>query len=299
MKIEINLVFCALVVLTGSLQTKGQSTPVPPVLTSAALPSQTGTPVSPVLPEDAGDKVLQWAHTPSGWGRASTKPMTITEAEGIVQSMTMTAAVHGNKLVTTTSGVSTSQRIPMTVNPLQPTASVSDVSGSHSALPTAESSTSAGQITTPAGTAPTAGDPHTTSTFHSTPESHKATSTTSQPSTQPQSESLTPAPTPPSATSSPLTSAPAYIPAGPTHHEIPSELNVGDEDLKGSHHHPSSPLDPLLAGLLSVLIVTTAIISVILFLRFHQRADHPEFHRLQDLPMDDLMEDTPLSRYTY
>ncbi|KAG7329682.1 hypothetical protein KOW79_005904 [Hemibagrus wyckioides] len=77
----------------------------------------------------------------------------------------------------------------------------------------------------------------------------------------------------------------------------PSELDVGDED---SDKVPSpSPLDPLLAGLISIFIISTALLSIILFLKFRQQSGHPEFHRLQDLPMDDLLEDTPLSRYSY
>lgn len=56
-------------------------------------------------------------------------------------------------------------------------------------------------------------------------------------------------------------------------------------DPKGHRLHPSSPLDPLMAGLLSVFIVTTAIVFIVLFLKFRQRTNHPEFHRLQDLPM--------------
>lgn len=102
-------------------------------------------------------------------------------------------------------------------------------------------------------------------------------------------------------------------PAGPTRQEAPSELNIGDEgevldsccfkpsqldfsslnlqflcfppDPSGRRLRPTSPLDPLLAGLLSVFIVTTAFIFIVLFLRFRQRTNHPEFHRLQDLPM--------------
>lgn len=61
-------------------------------------------------------------------------------------------------------------------------------------------------------------------------------------------------------------------------------------------HRSSSPLDPLLAGLLSVFIVTTAVIFIVLFLRFRQRTNHPEFHRLQDLPMvrcKEMFQDTP------
>ncbi|XP_007554971.1 flocculation protein FLO11-like [Poecilia formosa] len=95
------------------------------------------------------------------------------------------------------------------------------------------------------------------------------------------------------------TPAPGWVPVGPTHREFPSELNIGDDDSKGSHRYSSSPLDPLLAGLLSVFIITTAVVFTVLFFKFRQRANHPEFHRLQDLPMDDLMEDTPLSRYAH
>ncbi|XP_060729336.1 uncharacterized protein si:ch73-344o19.1 [Tachysurus vachellii] len=77
----------------------------------------------------------------------------------------------------------------------------------------------------------------------------------------------------------------------------PSELDVGDEDSDKALS--PSPLDPLLAGLISIFIISTALLSIILFLKFRQQSGHPEFHRLQDLPMDDLLEDTPLSRYSY
>ncbi|MCI4377853.1 hypothetical protein PGIGA_G00208260 [Pangasianodon gigas] len=84
---------------------------------------------------------------------------------------------------------------------------------------------------------------------------------------------------------------------GKENQDWPSELDVGDED---SDKLPSpSPLDPLLAGLISIFIISTALLSIILFLKFCQQSGHPEFHRLQDLPMDDLLEDTPLSRYAY
>uniref|UniRef100_A0AAV2JXG1 Uncharacterized protein n=1 Tax=Knipowitschia caucasica TaxID=637954 RepID=A0AAV2JXG1_KNICA len=67
-----------------------------------------------------------------------------------------------------------------------------------------------------------------------------------------------------------------------TYRDTPSQLNVGGEDVKRSGH-PS--LDPLLAGLLSVFIVTTAVIFVVLFLKFRHQNSNPEFHRLQDVPM--------------
>ncbi|XP_039517252.1 putative uncharacterized protein DDB_G0290521 [Pimephales promelas] len=88
-------------------------------------------------------------------------------------------------------------------------------------------------------------------------------------------------------------------PAPSEDQDEPSELDVGDQESGKAPHRPSSPLDPLLAALVTVFIICTAMVSAVLFLRFRQRNEHPEFHRLQDLPMDDLLEDTPLSRYTY
>ncbi|MFT7808959.1 mucin-5AC-like [Arapaima gigas] len=71
----------------------------------------------------------------------------------------------------------------------------------------------------------------------------------------------------------------------------PSQLNVGDKDQDKSGH--------LLAGLVSVFILAAGMISLLLFLKFRQRINSPEFRRLQDLPMDDMMEDTPLSMHSY
>ncbi|MEQ2254542.1 hypothetical protein ILYODFUR_004757 [Ilyodon furcidens] len=79
-----------------------------------------------------------------------------------------------------------------------------------------------------------------------------------------------------------------------THAESPSQLSVGDDDA-----HVSPALDPLLAGLVSAFIITAVIIALLLFLKLRKRDSGPQFHRLQDLPMDDMMEDTPLSMYNY
>ncbi|TSN30181.1 hypothetical protein Baya_9410 [Bagarius yarrelli] len=76
--------------------------------------------------------------------------------------------------------------------------------------------------------------------------------------------------------------------------DSPSELNVGD-DVENT----STSMDPLLAGLVSVFVVTAAIVALLIFLKFRHRNERPEFRRLQDLPMDDMMEDTPLSMYSY
>ncbi|MGH0140909.1 UNVERIFIED_CONTAM: hypothetical protein FKN15_073030 [Acipenser sinensis] len=61
----------------------------------------------------------------------------------------------------------------------------------------------------------------------------------------------------------------------------------------------STSMEPLVAGLISLFIVVLGLVSTLLYLRFQQRRVRPEFRRLQDLPMDDMMEDTPLSLYSY
>ncbi|XP_051929204.1 integumentary mucin C.1-like [Hippocampus zosterae] len=78
------------------------------------------------------------------------------------------------------------------------------------------------------------------------------------------------------------------------HADTPSQLNV-----KGNTVHDSPTLDPLLAGLVSAFIVSAAVITLLLFLKLRRRDNRPEFRRLQDLPMDDMMEETPLSMYSY
>uniref|UniRef100_A0AAY4ASJ9 Uncharacterized protein n=1 Tax=Denticeps clupeoides TaxID=299321 RepID=A0AAY4ASJ9_9TELE len=129
-------------------------------------------------------------------------------------------------------------------------------------------------------------------------------------------------PSPHAAQTAPRT--PAHFPAASPRRDSPSELNVGDEGeccsavaskqpgfpskltvpgnvLESPQDSPraSSPLDPVLAGLVSIFIVCTAVVSVLLVLRFRHRNVRPEFHRLHDLPMDDLLEDTPLSSCSY
>lgn len=80
------------------------------------------------------------------------------------------------------------------------------------------------------------------------------------------------------------------------HADNPSQLNVGGDTTMA---HESPTLDPLLAGLVSAFIITAVIITLLLFLKLRRRDNRPEFRRLQDLPMDDMMEDTPLSMYSY
>ncbi|XP_034412325.1 mucin-2-like [Cyclopterus lumpus] len=284
MRFEMNLACCVLVVLTGSSQTRGQSSAVPPVLTLAAFPSHAGSSASPDLTEDPRNEHSQRTHSGD-----ETSTDTTTIAKATIHSEAVTNAVYA-----THSAVATPQHIFMPA--LSPSAAADNLSSA----PPVRSTTPPPHVSTTDGGAIVTTDPVTT--FSSLPAAHTVhdTSSTAHASTmQPQSESWTTASTQPTTTGHPLISGPDRGPSGPTYQEVPSELNVGDKDLKGPRYRSSSPLDPLLAGLLSVFIVTTAIVFVILFLKFRQRTNHPEFHRLQDLPMDDLMEDTPLSRYTY
>ncbi|CAB1324206.1 unnamed protein product [Coregonus sp. 'balchen'] len=130
----------------------------------------------------------------------------------------------------------------------------------------------------------TAADPQPSSTPSPNPETSNptqpkqtvspvptTTTTTSPPAvpmSEPQTSSTTPLPA-----STPASSPPSQA---KTHADIPSQLNVVD-----------------------AFIVTAAIITLLLFIKLRRRDQRPEFRRLQDLPMDDMMEDTPLSMYSY
>ncbi|KAK6308948.1 hypothetical protein J4Q44_G00204110 [Coregonus suidteri] len=107
---------------------------------------------------------------------------------------------------------------------------------------------------------------------------------------QPQTSSTTQLPP----ASTPASSPPAQA---KTHANTPSQLNMVNAG-EPVFHNGSPALDPLLAGLVSAFTVTAAIITLLLFIKLRRRDQWPEFLRLQDLPMDDMMEDTPLSMYS-
>ncbi|XP_051730643.1 uncharacterized protein LOC127502117 [Ctenopharyngodon idella] len=135
-------------------------------------------------------------------------------------------------------------------------------------------------------------------TFHPTPtettrapEATRPESTSAHPkqTSSPTTSSFTAAAFPAVSTQMSTSSSPVQAKA---HVDTPSALNVGDDDNKVS-------TDPLLAGLVSAFVVVAAIVSVLIFLKFRNTNDGPEFRRLQDLPMDDMLEDAPLSMYSY
>ncbi|XP_070604946.1 uncharacterized protein [Erythrolamprus reginae] len=57
--------------------------------------------------------------------------------------------------------------------------------------------------------------------------------------------------------------------------------------------------DPLVIAVVLIFVVTVGILTLLGFLRYRHRSSRLRFRRLQDLPMDDMMEDTPLSLYSY
>ncbi|XP_010795588.1 uncharacterized protein PB18E9.04c isoform X2 [Notothenia coriiceps] len=130
----------------------------------------------------------------------------------------------------------------------------------------------------------------TTSSSQETPNSESTSrQNTLQPDehpetpTKPQLETTSNPPSSPTAKAEPLA-------------DLPSQLIVGGDTTVV---RDSPTLDPLLAGLVSAFIITAVIITLLLFLKLRRRDNRPEFRRLQDLPMDDMMEDTPLSMYSY
>ncbi|XP_028259493.1 cell wall protein DAN4 [Parambassis ranga] len=171
---------------------------------------------------------------------------------------------------------------------------------------TAESPAPTTTVTTTTATITTLATPTITTT-----NTTLATTTSTQPSSTSSSSHQFPTSPSPTATSEfdahPRTSSnlPPMVTITPssststqakTHVDNPSQLNVeGDTKMV----HESSTLDPLLAGLVSAFIIAAVIITLLLFLKLRRRDNRPEFRRLQDLPMDDIMEDTPLSMYSY
>uniref|UniRef100_A0A1A8L971 Uncharacterized protein n=1 Tax=Nothobranchius pienaari TaxID=704102 RepID=A0A1A8L971_9TELE len=213
----------------------------------------------PDLTEDPRHELLQLNTNPSGRDRTSAGPTTSSSTEESVQPETPTKAGPKIPFYVSTATAETFQH--WRASTLTSPGSVSSTSSS-TFVHEGRTRESTPTVSPPTVQASSATD-HT-STSHPPSESGTTVSTQNIGPTQ--------------------TSA-GLGPAGPSHQEFPSELNVGDEGLKGPHHRSRTPLDPLLAGLLSVFIVTTAIVFVVLFFKFRQRMNHPEFHRLQDLPM--------------
>ncbi|XP_061593822.1 mucin-2-like [Cololabis saira] len=249
-----------------------------------------------------------------------------TTAENL--TVTITPREENATTVSPVTAVSHENESSTTQPPSQPPAVPSE---SHSSTPHPVSVTTA--LTTPSsnnsksnhsGPVSTTKQPTETeapsSTSTQTPEEQKpetssattATTTALSGSASSAGSSHTPTASQPSTITSqsstiPLTSTEAHLKASTTsaspsgtsiqartHPGSPSQLNMG-----GDSAHGPTTLDPLLAGLVSAFILTAVVITLLLFLKLRRRNNRPEFRRLQDLPMDDMMEDTPLSMYSY
>ncbi|KAM4557699.1 uncharacterized protein V3H82_017392 [Fundulus diaphanus] len=281
MRFEINLVCCVLV-FGGSPQTGGQSHALPPAFTSAPFPVPAETPQPPEVTEPHMNEFPQQTQYPASYNETSTDLMATATTQRTVGSGTSADSGH-YPISSSTKATPQCMTAPAVTTP-----SLSAAADNLSPTPTVVSSTP--QQTTVHRDLP-ASEAVSTFSSRTVPAMPAAASTSLTSTIQPQSAVTTH-----TAVLS-QTLASGWAPVGPTHQEFPSELNIGDDDLKASRQ--VSPLDPLLAGLLSVFIVTTAVVFTVLFIKFRQRVNRPEFHRLQDLPMDDLMEDTPLSRYAH
>ncbi|AWP04459.1 putative GPI-anchored protein PB15E9.01c [Scophthalmus maximus] len=220
MTVTIHLVVLfVLAVLTGSSQTRGQSSVAPPVfITQSAFQSHANTSASPDLTEDPGNEVPKRTRDPA----SRDETMTITGTKGSVDPENVTNAVFETGLLSMSPAAAATP----------PHADAAVVASAHTAAAHGLSSTPPPWGTTPLhrispaeSRAPLTGDPPTAV---STQPAHtvQGTSSTARSSTaQPQSESLT--------IDRPLTSA--LGPAGPRHREVPSELNIGDEGMVMEH----------------------------------------------------------------
>ncbi|KAJ7332807.1 hypothetical protein JRQ81_014987 [Phrynocephalus forsythii] len=78
-----------------------------------------------------------------------------------------------------------------------------------------------------------------------------------------------------------------------------ADMGNGDEDLPSMSEARAVGEDPLVIAVIFIFTVTVGILALMGFLRYRQHSSRLQFRRLQDLPMDDMMEDTPLSLYSY
>ncbi|CAL8270898.1 unnamed protein product [Arctogadus glacialis] len=203
---------------------------------------------------------------------------------------------------------------------------------------TTNTTSTAATTTATAYTTPTSNPPNTEQTLSSTQTPSTPTTISHQPNPAPNT-TTTPAPTPShpsgpvaltsstSGSSIPATEAPKDVPSTQQHGELSSArpkitaetyragtlatsttTSSNSSTQTEAHANTPSPLsvevtekavDPLVAGLVSAFIATAVVITLLLFLKLRRRDNRPQFHRLQDLPMDDMMEDTPLSMYSY
>ncbi|XP_029474796.1 mucin-19-like isoform X2 [Rhinatrema bivittatum] len=176
-----------------------------------------------------------------------------------------------------------------------------NISGAHT-VPWREPSTEDHEIETPGPAAPggTAASPATpldtkgrTGTRGSTQTEVTAFGTSGTPA--PKGESSTATAPSPAAKDGPTESKAL------TEQEERPIQDPGDSETEVSGSSRSSGIssEPLMVAVISVFVIVLGILALVGFLRYKQRHKQTEFHRLQDLPMDDIMEESPLALYSY
>ncbi|XP_038572293.1 putative protein TPRXL [Micropterus salmoides] len=261
--------------------------------TSIVSPSDVADPEKNRNPTD--QPTLQPPIPPSG-SHAPTSHIPLTST---TTSPTHTAHATPAHTLTTTSLANTSH---LAAPPLPDSTTPSN----QPALPKTHSSTHVPHTTTAEPS-----KPQTTTTTTTTFQSNSTSSTSSplepanseppmltspQNTLRPDGNPETSSEAHPMSTITPPSSPSAEPKAQKAQDNTPSQLNIGGDTTMV---HESPTLDPLLAGLVSAFIITAVIITLLIFLKLRRRDNRPEFRRLQDLPMDDMMEDTPLSMYSY
>ncbi|XP_058494617.1 uncharacterized protein LOC131465757 [Solea solea] len=218
----------------------------------------------------------------------------ITSQPPILPTESHTSTPHITSTTTTTTATTTTTSPPHTPHNASVDTTTTNTSNHPSPLPPDSISTSKQPIEPKTHSATSAPQPGTTATAATSTQSSSTSSTSSTQmlTSAHTSQSIAPREQAKSTNAQPSTPA-AQAEA---HADTPSQLNVGGDTMMV---HESPTLDPLLAGLVTAFIITAVIITLLLFLKLRRRDNRPEFRRLQDLPMDDMMEDTPLSMYSY
>ncbi|XP_061539737.1 mucin-2 [Phycodurus eques] len=274
---------------------------------------------APIIAPKGSNSTSTGNSTATHWEKATATPQ---PSRGNATNMELTSATSiPEKFVNLPDNVTSKPSVPPmltsqapnTTTPHSPSNTTHAGATSHQPPETLPVSTTLSSRTAPMETHPPASSPLSRTTSHKTPTQQSTTSTTTisaannksrftTSSSRETSASRTTTLTLPQRTSSQAllltTVAPPSLTSTQTkpHPDTPSQLNVKGDTIMV---HDSPKLDPLLAGLVSAFIISAAVITLLLFLKLRRRDNRPEFRRLQDLPMDDMMEETPLSMYSY
>ncbi|XP_077439627.1 uncharacterized protein LOC144062287 [Vanacampus margaritifer] len=264
-----------------------------------------------IVPKSSNSTSSTGNNTTTHWEVAIATPQP-SKSNATVMGVTAVTSINLTNNVTPKPSVppTLTSRTPDSTSAHNPSNKTHDNATSHQPLDSLPVSAAPLGQTDPVETHPPTSSPLSNTTSHKTPTTTlqsptststtiSATSTTTSRSTTSSSRatstSRTSTLTSPQRTSSEAPPSLTFTQAK-VHPDTPSQLNVKGDTVMV---HDSPTLDPLLAGLVSAFIISAAVITLLLFLKLRRRDNRPEFRRLQDLPMDDMMEETPLSMYSY